>query len=992
MDFLVLGPVEVRADGRSIEVGSGRERLVLAQLLLNADRLTAADRLVETVWTAPPRTAKGQLHNMISNLRRRLGGVIFTRPLGYQVTLDGHRLDLAEFRSLVSRAGAAVEHAESLELLAAAEALWNGPALANIAGDWAESVRASLHAERLAAAVAWLEAALSLGRHEDVLRALPGLIGEHPYHERLRELHMLALVGVGRRADALTEYRGTYRLFAEELGIEPGVGLRAIEREILQDAPPAGWVYPRQLPPVPTILGGRDDLIAAVENDLCRAGPAAPPMVVLVGPGGVGKTTVAVAAGHGLLGRFPDGHLFADLRGMHADPIAPHTVLGRFLRALGVAPAEVPDDPQERLAAYRSRLAGRRVLVLLDDVASEEQVRALLPTFAGCATVITSRQRLTALVGATRWTVPVLVDRDAVELLARIAGPERIAAEPASAQAVVEACGRFPLAICIAAARLAAHPGWTLADLHRRLAAEHGRLDELRVGDLDVRSSIGLSYRLLDLPQQALLRRLAILDAPDWPAWVCDELIGRAADGLLDDLVGVHLVDPRSVDAAGQLRYRLHDLVTEFAAERARAEDAESERDEAVIRVLRTWLALASAADARRGYGLGHARGVPAPQVPASAAAAVACDATDWFEAERVSLVRAVTRARRLGRGDLAAQLALWISGFLKSRNYYDDHERTLRDAWAMVQNDRLRLGLAHALFSAFMTTDRDDEMPVLLSEARMLAQRLGERDQEVRTFLQSGLYAKRRGRLEEAIGWSERALASCREDAPILLVTTSLHGVATAHAEAGRPQMGIALSERAVAIQRTGDAPAMTAMRLLGHGEVLMDAGWHDEAERVLTESLETLESVGNDAAAAVGLLRLGELALRRELWTEAEALLRRALAVFERIRDHSSTAMTLRSLGDLALARERSVDAVEPLRRALAIWQRLGFPLESARTHHRLGLALSALGDEVAGHHSAECRRILLELGLEPACLRLPPLPAFAEVTGPPDHGTRD
>jgi transcriptional regulator with XRE-family HTH domain/tetratricopeptide (TPR) repeat protein len=741
---------------------------------------------------------------------------------------------------------------------------------------------------------------------------------------------------------------------------------------------PPGTTLPRQLPP-PTALIGRDAMAAEIVAELRRAGSADAHTALLVGPGGIGKTTAALAVGHLLAEEFADGQLFADLRGAHEEPVDPHVVLGRFLRALGMPPAQVPSDPDERLAAYRSLLAGRRLLLVLDDAAAEEQVRPLLPPTGGSAVIVTSRRHLGALLGAARWTVPALVREEAVRLLARIAGAARIAAEPVAAAQVADACGYSPLAICVAGGRLAARPDWKVAELGRRLTAEHGRLDALSVGDLDVRASIGLSYRLLDPVHRALLRRLAVLDAIDWPAWVCDELTGRPAQGPLDALVGVHMVEPRGVDGAGQARYGLHDLVREFAVERAYAEDTHRDREEAVVRVLRAWLALASAADGRRGYGLQHAAGLQAPAVPDSAAVAAGLDATGWFEAERTNLVAAVRHACRLGHGDLAAELALWTSGFLKSRNYAEDHEYALEAAWAAVQDDHLRLRVALALFSAYLTSDRDVDMPAVLVEARTLARRLGQRDLEVRALLQSGAYAKRRGRLVEAIGWFEQAIAACADDSPILLVTTSLHNLALAYAEAGRPEEGIPLIERAVAIQRTGDAPAMTAMRLLGQADVLVDAGRHEEAMRSLTESLYTLETVGNEAMVTYGRLKLGDLAVRQGRFTDAAALLHHCLEHFERIGDHASTALVLRSLGDLALVREDPAEAVEPLRRALATWQHLGFALEAARVHYRLDRALASLGDESAERHRAECRRILAELGLDRACLRLPPLPAL-------------
>jgi DNA-binding XRE family transcriptional regulator len=372
-------------------------------------------------------------------------------------------------------------------------------------------------------------------------------------------------------------------------------------------------VVPRQLPPPPSALTGRYALIAEVGDELRRAGPARSRTAVLVGPGGIGKTAVALAVGHGLLQDLTDGQLFADLRGMQHEPVDPYAILGRFLRALGVATADVPEDRDERLAAYRSILAGRRVLLVLDDAATEEQVRPLLPPTEDSVTIVTSRRQLGALVGFVRWTVPALSRVDGLRLLARIAGPERVAAEPDAAGDVVEACGHSPLAICIAAGRLAVRRDQTIAELHRRLTVEQGRLDTLSIGDLDVRASIGLSYRALGPSHQLLFRRLGLLYVPEWPAWVADELLDRSTGRLLEELVNLHLVEPVGVDKIGQQRFRLHCLVADFAREHAATETSEGVR--VAARFLSAWLAFADVADDGCGHGYGGGRPVgPAPQ------------------------------------------------------------------------------------------------------------------------------------------------------------------------------------------------------------------------------------------------------------------------------------------------------------------------------------------------------------------------------------------
>ncbi len=553
---------------------------------------------------------------------------------------------MLRFRELVAagrRATSAGRPAEAADLLAGALALWRGPALADVADELAEPIRQVLHEERLGAAEARLDAQFALDRFDDVLREVDPLLAEHPYRERLHELRMSALAAAGRRAEALEGYRRLYRRLADELGVEPGPPLRRLEERILrgESVTAAGPPVPRQLPAATSVLTGRDKLVGEIGAELGRDDDAAGQVVVLVGPGGVGKTTLALAAAHRLAGSFPDGQLYADLRGTHDPPADPHTVLGRLLRTLGVDGPSLPDDHDERVAMYRSLLARRRMLVVLDDAAGEEQVRPLLPATAGSRALVTSRRQLGALVGAARWSVPVLSDDDAVALLAAVIGAERAAAEPAAAAEVAGLCGNLPLAVCVAAARLAVHPEWTLDDFRRRLAQQWGRLDELAVGDLNVRASIELSYQALEEPLRGLLRRLGLVLATNWPAWVAQELIGEPsttrAERMLDRFVEVHLIEPAGRDAVGQARYRLHNLVRDFAAERAAAEEADAERAAAVSRMLSGWLALAAEADQRAEHHTSYSADLAevAARVPAGPARE---QPRAWLETERQSL------------------------------------------------------------------------------------------------------------------------------------------------------------------------------------------------------------------------------------------------------------------------------------------------------------------------------------------------------------------
>jgi DNA-binding SARP family transcriptional activator len=988
VDFGVLGPVEVWRAGEVLPVGSGRERFVLAMLLLNADRVVAADRLVDAMWEVPPSSARAQLHNMISNLRRRLDveGLIATRPVGYELLLGCHQLDLARFRRLVERGrelAAAGEHGPAAATLSEAAALWRGPALADVPDALVGGLREALHDERLAAAEAQLDAELTLGRYDAVLQALAALLFEHPYRERLYEVQLVALVGSGRRADALAAYQRVYRRFVEDLGVEPGYALRRLEQRILRgealgpDRPHARATVPRELPPVVPVLTGRDKLIGAVSDALRRMGDSGPVIAVLVGPGGVGKTAVAVACAHALAEAFPDGQLHADLRGSHERPADSHAVVGRFLRTLGVDGASLPDDREERVAMYRSRLADRRTLVVLDDAASEDQVRLLVPGGSHCAALVTSRRQLGALVGAKRWRVPLLAAADAVELFVRIVGPDRVATVPEAAIEIVKSCGRLPLAVCIAAARLAARPDWTVDELRRRLAEERDRLDELSIGDLDVRVSIGLSYRTLDPLPRTLFHRLGRAGFPDWPDWVADTLLDQPAGRLLDQLTDAHLIEPVGRDAVGQSRFRLHDLVATFARERSLAED--QHWTEAQSRLLSAWLSLATVADKQIPHDLVRAPATDTASPPAAAARLARDTPSGWFEAERRCLLLAVDQACHLDPPDLAGALALRVAGFLSLRGYHDDWDRTVRQALSRVvepEAGRLRARLLGSLCIACNRRDRYAELSATAEEELAVARRLNDREEEVRALTNIGLAAIRTGRYNEAIDRLEQALNGARRpDVPDRLLLDSLRYLAFANMTTGRADHALPLIEEALRIGRASSHTSRTALHLYHYGMVLAESGRPEESAAPLAEALRIFRELGNDMHAAYVEQTLADIDIRFGRHTVAAERLGRARQAHEKIGEGDGLAEAIRSTGDLAAAQGDWPTAINHLCRALAIWRTIESHVEVARTLARLERARTTLDQRDAAETCRrEYRSILARLRLDEACLYLP------------------
>jgi DNA-binding SARP family transcriptional activator len=543
MEFRILGPVEVWDGDRRLDLGGPKARAVLAILLLSTNQVVSTDRLVDELWgEASPPTARNLVQVYVSRLRQALhrnrdgsatDQVLVTRPSGYLLRVQPGELDLDRFEELTAQARRAAANGDlkrAAECWRAALALWRGPALAGAASEVLRRTAVPrLEEARVVAVEERLEADLSLDRHVELVGELETLVGEHPLRERLRRQQMLALYRSGRRAEALAVYRSTRQVLVEELGLEPSPALQELERAILLGHPapepaatttrqaghhPAPPVAPCQLPPDIDDFTGREATTAQVQRLLESEEATAIVISAIAGKAGVGKTALAVHVAHRLRPRFPDGQLYVNLRGAEAQALDPPDVLAMFLRAVGVDGARIPQGLEERVQQYRARLADQRVLVVLDNAASEAQVRTLLPAGRGCAALVTSRIQLSGLEAAHPLHLDVLDPDQAVQLLARLAGPERVAAEPQAAQQIVRLCGLLPLALRIAGARLASRPQWPLALLAQRLADERRRLDELATGDLEVRASFALSYHGRGEAERRLFRLLGVLVGP----------------------------------------------------------------------------------------------------------------------------------------------------------------------------------------------------------------------------------------------------------------------------------------------------------------------------------------------------------------------------------------------------------------------------------------------------------------------------------------------
>ncbi|WFB83607.1 MULTISPECIES: transcriptional regulator [Streptomyces] len=681
--FALLGPVRAWRGERELDLGPPQQQAVLAALLLRHGRPATAAELIDAVWgDRPPRAAVSMLRTYASRLRKALEPVraageppkvIVTAADGYRISGPGHAVDLDLFEQRVAKARklrAEGRLSAASELLHTALDVWEGTPLAGLPGPLAQDERSRLAEVRLSVLEASLDAEVELGRHGESIAALTALLSKYPLRERLCRLLMLALYRSGRQAEALAAYRSMRSTLVAELGIEPGTSLRDLHDRMLAADPalvpvgppgeddaqevslaPAAGVRPAQLPADLATFTGRETELAQADAMLTSGGKSAAVVIAAFsGMAGAGKTTLAVHWAHRVAHRYPDGQLFLDLRGFDpaAAAMSPAEVLRVFLEALGVPARSVPDSPDARIALYRTLLADRRMLILLDNARNSEQVRPLLPGSPGCLVVVTSRTQLFGLVasaGARPVTVNPLTPAEAHAFLTRRLGAEPPTAEPRATDEIIARCGRLPLALALVAARAATRPGHPLSAVARELSDSRGSLDAFTVCDpaTDLRAVFSSSYDHVSRPAARLFHLLGLVPGPDISVHAAAALAGlplRETRTLLTELVRSHLLVEHSPG-----RHTVHELLRVHAAERVVTEEPRQEREGALERLLYWYLHTADAACpdfAERGH-----RAPPGPPPPGCHPLTFATQdhALRWCEEERPHLVAAVYRA-----------------------------------------------------------------------------------------------------------------------------------------------------------------------------------------------------------------------------------------------------------------------------------------------------------------------------------------------------------
>ncbi|WP_233427403.1 AfsR/SARP family transcriptional regulator [Actinokineospora spheciospongiae] len=970
--FRILGPVEVHGPRGTVRIPPGRQQVILASLLVEANQVVSTEHLVDTLWDdQPPDTARTQVQICVSRLRKSLtdAGVdvpIETRPPGYALRVDPARLDVHSFTRTVAEARVLAKEgraAEAAGLLRAAVALWRGPCLSGIPHRALRTRALRLDEDRLAATETYLELELGLGRHHHLVGEIARLVQENPLRERLRAQLMLALHRSGRQAEALDVYRAARDLLIDELGLEPGEELRLLETAILAGDPtlhqhattperdpgptaaPAGQrtEVPRQLPADTADFLGDEALIATAEAVLTGEGRAVG-VVVIVGRPGVGKSTLATHIGHRVAQEhFPDGQLHCDLRGTRDDPSAAADILGRFLVALGIPGPMIPQGLAERREVYRTLLAGRRVLVVLDDAVAESQVIPLLPGSSTCAVLVTTRTRLTGVPGARQIELDSLDPARSLELLSRVVGTDRVTREPEAAAALVRTVGGLPLALRIIAARLAARPHWSLASMVTRLANERHRLDELAHGEMTIRASLSLTHDGLDPAARRLFGLLSAVEGPTLPGWVAGAVLDDDRpfpSDLLEPLVDVQMLDVASVETTGEFRYRFQDIVRLFAREQVTTPTAD-----AVERVIGGWLAIAEQAH-RRIYGGDYTvlhGTAPRWHPPEDYVSAVLADPLEWMDGEQANLRAAITQARTAGLDEACWDLAVTVATLFEARGYLDDWENTHEDALALCRrtgNTRGTAALLSSLGTLHINRGQPAQARTALTAALDLFTTLDEPVGLGLCHRDLALLHRQAGDDDQALTLYTKALHDFDRAGDV--VGRAIVRTQSAHILTRRGHMTEAHThlEEAMAIYRQVGYTSGMAHTLRRLGQVQSQAGDHTSATETMTRVLDMVRSSRDVIGEGHLLTNLGEVCAAAGDVPRAQAYYEEALRVRDQILDHSGAAVIRFELARLLARTGDHTRAVDLLDAAAATFAERGMVRDRAAAERELAL----------------------------------------------------
>jgi DNA-binding SARP family transcriptional activator/tetratricopeptide (TPR) repeat protein len=968
----LLGPVRAWRGDAEVELGAPQRRAVLGLLAARANQVVSRDELIDGIWGEElPSGPVNALHVHVARLRMALepdrarrapSRVLLASKLGYLLRLAPGQLDAAVFAQTLA---AARELREAGDLAGAAGSfnaalqLWQGDALAGIPGPWAEIIRAGLGEQRLTATEEHIETILALGRHAEAVPQLMELVRVHPLRERFSGQLMLALYRCGRQAEALTTFAAARRVLVGELGIEPGPRLRELHAQILaadpdldlaaeggtarvSPGPEQKRLVSAQLPGDVTAFTGRADELAGLDLLLAETSGStsqhshqstAAVIAVVSGTAGVGKTALAVHWARQAAGAFPDGQLYVNLRGYDpGQPVLPADALAGFLRGLGVAGQDIPPGEDERAAAYRSLLNGRRVLVVLDNAGSVEQVRPLLPGCPSCLVVVTSRDSLAGLVarhGARRLNLDILPPDDALGLLRTLIGA-RVDAEPLAAAALAAQCARLPLALRVAAELAAANSGSRLDELASELADEQRRLDLLDAGGdgrTAVRGVFSWSYRHLPADAARAFRLAGLYLGPHFDAYAIAAMTAVTATQARDVLAllaRAHLVHP-----AGTGRYGMHDLLRAYAGQLAAAQDSAAARDAALTSLYDYYLGTAASAMDTLVPAERHYRPhVPPVRTPAPPVASPD-EARGWLDAERATLVAMAVHAATQTSPGHATRLAAIMYRYLETGGHYAD---------AVTMH----------------------------SHARHAACLLGDRAAEATALTNLGIISWRQGRYRQAADYHQQALAVSVEIADRMGEAIAVANLGAVYERQGRYERAAGCHQQALALFReTGDRSGEA--RALGNlGSVAGRQGRYEQAVSWYQQALAVFRESGDQVGEASALPDLGVTYQRQGRYEQAFGCYHQALALFRVSGDRTGEAEARNGLGEILLSTGRPDEARVEHTAALTLASQIGDRYEQARAHSGLGAALGVIGDAgLAQQHRQRALDLYSELG---------------------------
>ncbi|MEV5593242.1 BTAD domain-containing putative transcriptional regulator [Streptomyces sp. NPDC052496] len=920
--FTLLGPLSAKVGDEPVAIGGPRQRVIMAALVLAWGRVVSVDALIDAVWgDEPPASARTQVAICVGALRKAFkaagseGPVIVTAHPGYHLHTKNSSVDVREFEKLMAEAGdsarkGCLEDASRLYRLALD--IWSGRPLSGVGGRLAEDAATRLEAQRLAAWEMWTAVELDLGRHQELIPVLSAVVNDYPQHEQFRHDLMLAQYRAGRRVEAAEGFRAWRHALVEELGLEPSLSIQQLHHAILRDdsgpvrpeetdRPAAAPALPAELPPdIPAFIGREAELRqldALLPGDATGAAPSAG---FVTGMAGVGKTSLVVHWAHRVADRFPDGQLHVDVAEhvREQGPDATHALLGRLLRSLGMSGEQIPDDPGERVSLHRSILADRRVLVVLDNVRTLEQVRSLLPGSGRSCVVVTSREQqehMAAVHGMVHVALGLMSAPEASALVRRIAGEAHVDADPEAVDALCALCDGLPLALRIAAARLAGKPHWSVRHLAARLAEQPRRLDELCAGGLELRSAFDAGYRALPADLARMFRMLSLLDVPDFAAWVGGALLDlptAEAEKLIEQLVDLNLLTAVGVDGVGAARYRFHSLLKLYARERAAEEDPAEERQAARERAWQGWLTLADEA-CRREYGGDFAvlRGsTPRRAIEPSVTGALLATPIAWFDAERPAIVAVVRQLTALGADELAWELAMSTAVLFDTRVAYDDWRAVTESALMAVRragNRRGEAAMTFELASVEMRLHRYDRAKDLFRTALRIFTDIGET--YGRALAQCGMASLDRidGDLAAAMGLAEQARAVFQEVNDRSCETRVLSQMSEIELDRQNPAAALDLSIQAVELAGHTEETRDAARALYKLGLAYLRQGRVLEAENTFHRLLDQVRGKSNARGEAYALLGLGETCITAGLAEDAYPWLLRSLAIAEQVGD---------------------------------------------------------------------------------------------------------